>query len=357
MKTWKYLVPVAASLMLAAQAAAQTPEAEEARRAAEAERQELREAAQARRVEVRAQQAEARERMIEAERQLAEAARRVAQLSTQNLPRIPNVERFEFDFGEKPRLGVTIGGNDEPGPVEGVAILGVTPGGAAADAGLRTGDVITSINSESLSAANSSEAQDRLLDFMNGVEEGDTLDIEYLRNGSVGTVEVEPRIVEGRAFAWVGDGQSFPVPNVHVAPEIAREFRFVTPFVGNSWGDMELVELNEGLGRYFGTDTGLLVISAPKADAFKLQDGDVIQSIDGREPTSVGHALRILASYQAGEQLELRIMRDKRRQTLNVEMPDDRTSHVAPVPPVAPSPAQAPLPIVAPIEPSPEERT
>ena len=50
-------------------------------------------------------------------------------------------------------------------------------------------------------------------------------------------------------------------------------------------------------------------------------------------------------------------MRDKRRQTLNVEMPDDRTSHVAPVPPVAPSPAQAPLPIVAPIEPSPEERT
>ena len=110
------------------------------------------------------------------------------------------------------------------------------------------------------------------------------------------------------------------------------------PFVGNSWGDMELVELNEGLGRYFGTDSGLLVVSAPKSDAFKLQDGDVIQSIDGREPTSVGHALRILASYQAGEELELRIMRDKRRQTLSIEMPNDRTSFVVPEPP----PAQAP---------------
>ena len=197
--------------------------------------------------------------------------------------------------------------------------------------------------------------QERLLDFMQGVEEGDTLDLEYVRNGKVSAVEVEPRVIEGRTFAWIGDGHSFSVPNVHVAPDVAREFRFVAPFVGNSWGDMELVELNEGLGRYFGTDTGLLVINAPEADAFKLQDGDVIQSIDGREPTSVGHALRILASYQAGEQLELKIMRDKRRQTLSIEMPDGRTSRAAPPPPLAPS--AAPVPIVVPVQPLHEEHT
>lgn len=342
MKTLKIMVPALAAVLLATQATAQTSEAEEARRAAEA-----------RRAEARMQEAEARERMREAERALEAAARQIAELSSQNLPRVVDMQRYGVDLLDKPRLGVTIGGDDEEGPVEGVLILGVTPGSAAADAGLRAGDIITAVNSESLSADTSGEAQGRLLDFMRGVEEGDTLDVEYLRDGNVGKVEVEPRIVQGRAFAWFGDGQGFNMPDIHVAPDIKREFQYVMPFFGNSWGDMELVELNEGLGRYFGTDTGLLVVSAPKSDDFKLQDGDVIQSIDGREPTSVGHAMRILGSYQPGEELELKIMRDKRRQTLSIEMPDDRTSFVVPEPP----PARAPVRVVRPPAPPNESST
>ena len=89
---------------------------------------------------------------------------------------------------------------------------------------------------------------------------------------------------------------------------------------------MELVDLNEGLGKYFGTDKGVLVVKAPKAEALQLQDGDVIQSIDGREPTSTRHAIRILSSYQPGEKLQIVIMREKRSRTLDIEMPDDRSS-------------------------------
>ncbi len=99
------------------------------------------------------------------------------------------------------------------------------------------------------------------------------------------------------------------------------EFGF--PWAGSGLGDLELVELNEGLGRYFGADSGLLVVAAPKSDAFDLRDGDVIQSIDGREPKDVRHAMRILASYQAGERLELGIMRDKKKVTIDVEIPAD----------------------------------
>ena len=72
----------------------------------------------------------------------------------------------------------------------------------------------------------------------------------------------------------------------------------------------------------------------------QLEDGDVIKSIDGREPTSVGHALRILGSYQAGEAMELKILRDKRRQTLKIQMPDERQGllfdNVTPLPPRPP---------------------
>ena len=117
---------------------------------------------------------------------------------------------------------------------------------------------------------------------------------------------------------------------------------------------MEVVELTEGLGRYFGTDSGLLVISAPESNAFKLQEGDVIQSIDGRAPTSVNHCMRILGSYQPGEKLVLNIMRDKRRQTIEIEIPDDRTSRLSDPRIKLAKPARVPVPRPAPAM---EERT
>ncbi|MDX1515682.1 MAG: PDZ domain-containing protein, partial [Woeseiaceae bacterium] len=187
-------------------------------------------------------------------------------------------------------------------------------------------------------------------DFMTGVEEGDKLDIEYLRDGKVGRVEVEPRVSDANVLAWVGPReQGMPIPpRAHVAPNVVERFRYALGGWHGAWADMEIVELNEGLGRYFGTDKGLLVISAPKSDALKLEDGDVIQSIDGREPKSVNHCMRILASYQPGETLELDIMRDKRRQKIEIEMPADRSSRFVPAPGAAPTPAAAPLALPAP---------
>lgn len=306
--------------------------------------------------ETQVRDAEFSERMREAEEQLAAAARRVAELSSERLGSIGNIQQFAFDFSDRPRIGVTIGTDETSKPVAGVSVIGVTPGSAAADAGLRAGDVLTTVNGERLSADSSEAANMRLFEFMKGVEEGDKLDIEYLRDGNVGKVTLMPRVSDGRVFAFAGpeshDGLhalEFPPP-----PRFFDRFGFGGGWRG-TWGDMELVEINEGLGRYFGTDKGLLVISAPKSNAFKLQEGDVIQSIDGREPSSVNHCMRILGSYQPGEKLVLNIMRDKRRETIEIEVPDDRSSHVVPgheapaKPAKAPLPARAPLPDKAPL--------
>ena len=62
-----------------------------------------------------------------------------------------------------------------------------------------------------------------------------------------------------------------------------------------------------------------------------MQDGDVIQSIDGRKPTSVNHAMRILGSYQSGETVNIEIMRDKRKRTISIDVSDNRRSSVAPL--------------------------
>lgn len=305
MKMWKVVVPVAVALLLAGQAVAQ-PEDDQRLR------------------EVEAREAEMDRKMFEAERQMAEAARRIAEISTERLPRMAEIER-RYALSDKPRLGVTIDGDKQKGPVEGVSVLGVTPGSAASDAGLRSGDILTAVNAESLSAENSEVANTRLLDFMRGVEEGDVLKVEYLRDGKVGSVEVEPRVVENSMQVWVNKHQ-LSMPKMPVAPDAIKQWKmeFAFPWAGSAWGEMELVELNEGLGRYFGTDKGLLVVNAPKSDAFELQDGDVIQSIDGREPKDVRHAMRILSSYQSGEKLKLGIMRDRKKRTLDVQIPADQ---------------------------------
>ena len=288
-------------------------------------------------------------RMIEAERALEEAARRVAELSARQLASADEMQRF-IVASNRPVIGVNISGNSGSDPVEGVAIASVSPGGPADDAGLRAGDIITGINGDSFSSENSMEASRLLLDFMSGVEEGDILEIDYLRNGSMATVQLQPKVMDSNMFSFRfnGNDMSVPVaPTAPGAPQAVYAYRWAA-HGGHGFGDMEMVELNENLGRYFGTDSGLLIVKAPADNAFDLQDGDVIKSIDGREPQSLHHAVRILSSYESGETVNFEIMRDKRKQTLSIEVPDNRTSMAVPVPAVAPMSSAAPTPLVAP---------
>jgi C-terminal processing protease CtpA/Prc len=278
--------------------------------------------------------------MREAEHALELAAREVAELSMRQLPRTAIIERIVRSSGG-PVLGVTISGRDNDEPVEGVEVNGVSPGGAAADAGLRAGDVITAINGESFTSENSQIASERLLDFMAGVENGDELSVDFLRNGKSQTVEVIPQQAHVRAFTFDFDSDVFVSPNVHVVPGVpiapgAHQFeQFLWMGNSSSFGSMEMVRLTERLGSYFGTKEGLLIVRAPQNDELQLQDGDVIREIDGRVPTSVSHAMRILGSYESGEMVKIDIMRDKRKKTVSIEMPDDRQSRVRPT--VAPN--------------------
>ena len=120
MNTWKILLPTMAALLFAGQAAAQTDESAEQRHAVEVREVEVR--------RIREREEEVERRMYDAERRMAEAARQIAVLTAERLPQLEGyLQRFEFRNDGRPRLGVTIGG-DEDGPVEGAAILGVTFG-------------------------------------------------------------------------------------------------------------------------------------------------------------------------------------------------------------------------------------
>jgi hypothetical protein len=127
---------------------------------------------------------------------------------------------------------------------------------------------------------------------------------------------------------------------------MVREFH---GFFHNEFDGLELARITPKLGAYFGTSDGVLVISAPENDSLKLEDGDVIQAIDGRKPDDGAHALRILRSYKSGEKLSLTVLRQRKPITLAVTMPergdmDDDVFFSGPM--TAPGPDLPPLPPV-----------
>lgn len=85
-------------------------------------------------------------------------------------------------------------------------------------------------------------------------------------------------------------------------------------------GNMELTALTPRLGRYFGTDHGILVVRAPTHGVLKLEDGDVILSIGGRAPVSSSQAIRILTSYDPGEKIRLVVLREHHRVEITTTM-------------------------------------
>lgn len=146
------------------------------------------------------------------------------------------------------------------------------------------------------------------------------------------------------------------------------------------FANLELVSLNEKLGSYFGTTEGVLVVSTEARRPFEdavvmpamprdvvmrtqgdstftkvprtrvtvrgsnrsdttyfvdgesralrhapvnigVEPGDVIVSVDGRKVTTPSQLMRVVATYDRGEEFKLQIMRQKRAETLTVKMP------------------------------------
>ena len=251
---------------------------------------------------------DARAELQEARQTLEEAAREVARLSAQAAGPIMR----SFTLASRPAvLGINISDADN-----GVQVDGVTPGGPAADSGVESGDIIVAMDGAELSGDSPARL---LIAQMDNVSPGDTVVLTILRDGD----EEEIEIVAGssRGFFARGDNRNRRFdPGELIERRIVIGDRFGR--FGRRWGDMELVELTPELGAYFGTETGILVVRAPSDEALQaLMDGDVILQIGGRTPSGTSHALRILASFESGETLELAIMRNQRRQTLEVEFP------------------------------------
>jgi C-terminal processing protease CtpA/Prc len=288
-----------------------------------------------------ADEAKMRAELDAARRQLDEAMRKVAELSG----KLARDESHQFVWvGEQgPRravLGVQI---DPESGKQGARVLGVSPGGAAAEAGVQKGDVIVALDGHDI--VGNANPHRAVVDHMREVKPEQKVKVKVLRDGKNRDLVVVARPMAGpQAF-------NFPIPNLEPMIAGIPQIRQIRTFWPGSFGGMELASITPKLGAYFGANEGVLVVQAPKDANFKLEDGDVIQSIDGRKPEDGAHALRILRSYKSGEKLNLTVLRQRKPVTLAVTMPErpDADAHIMdimPEPPIPPVPPQPPQPAV-----------
>ena len=226
----------------------------------------------------------------------------------------------------------------------GARIREVTPQGPADRAGLKSGDIITKFNGTSLGGIPADDKDEsgpgqKLIELARKLDVGDTVVVAYRRGSETRTARIIAEDVHMSGMMKMPGG-------MYSMPDLPRMRGFGSPdgdfrmFMHDGIPDLDLVDLNPDLGDYFGTRTGVLVVSAPSDSTIPLKAGDVILKIDGREPKDVSQASRILRSYDAGETARLDVMRKQKRLILNWtvtesrdhewhwKMPDDGTPRV-----------------------------
>ena len=252
-------------------------------------------------------------------------------------------------------IGVTVDARPRDTDRWGAYVAGVTPNYPADKAGIRVGDVITKIDGQSLTSGRTERAATeeeslvwlRLSEIVRKLEPGKAVDLEYRRNDRNERTRVTP-VDDNRWFASVeppsGASGSYtittpeaggitrfaPSPSIATVQPPGRSTISVAPTFGGSnyffnvggvIANLELAPMNEKLGSYFGTTTGVLVISAPEEKNLGLQPGDVITTVDGRAVATPGELIRVLRTYDRDRQFTMQVMRQKRQQSITTSLP------------------------------------
>lgn len=244
---------------------------------------------------------------------------------------VPNDQFIRMVFNRRARLGVNVNVRAQPNDSIGATIDAVTPGGPAAKAGLRAGDIITKLNGKSVldgpdgpSERGQSLPGLRLIELAARLQPGDTVTIDYRRGGDRKTTTVvvggDPQMVvrgfDGRRALALNLGDSdFDLPGDMMVPNPPAAM-----LLGGELAGLDLAPMNPDLGQYFGTGEGVLVVSAPKGSSLGLRAGDVVLAVDGRKPSGPSHLLRILRSYDRGESFKLDVLRNRKRETLTARL-------------------------------------
>lgn len=331
---------------------------------------------------------EAQRKELESAREdLQRAARRLAELS-----RGEEMAAMRQRIERRPMLGVLLA----PDARTGVRVTGVTPESGAARVGLRSGDQLLKINGKAIAGGTPEQRLENARAALSSLKVDVPVKISFQRDGDTQDVQVTPqagrpvlvftddgstaergtRIVlspEGEGFATVDNFDfgtfQFNPAELAITPDIQRELMRVRELTDCTdgkdclmprlaeayrWNGLNLSSVDPQLGRYFGTDRGVLVLSTgPELEG--LQAGDVIRRIEGRDVATPREVMQALRGKPADSSVKVEYLRDRRTATSSVRIPRATPLRIPapPTPPAPPAPPAAPPTPASPVPPAP----
>lgn len=192
-----------------------------------------------------------------------------------------------FDFGETPSnkaiMGVMI--NDEE---EGIVITGLNDGFGAKIAGLQEGDIIKTIDNKTVNSV------DEVIDYINTLEPGDLVTVEYNRDGATETAKVE--LMESKSVR----------PRSFFKDEFHK--KTAKPVMGVMIkDDGDKVKIN-GISDGFG------------AELAGLKEGDVIISVDNELISSAQELTDYINTLKVGDIIDVEYEREGKTETVEVQL-------------------------------------
>lgn len=298
---------------------------------------------------------------------LERAAKRVVELSRE-LGHEDQMRHAERRVVRKPVLGVLLA----PDPQSGVRIAGVTPDSAAAKGGLRSGDRLISIDGQQVLGSSGELRVENARKLLGKLDTKTPVRVVYVRDGRNGVATVTPKL-DQQVFLLRGDA---PMAFGHetllppgMAPKIHRELIRIgpggdckgedckLPMLAEAfrWHGLNLASVNPQLGRYFGTDRGVLVLSTGPELA-GLQAGDVIRKVDGKVVGTPREAMEALRAKPADSMVAIDYLRDRKPASAKMKVPEALPLRV-PMPPMPPRPPKPPATPAPPAPPPPPPGT
>ena len=306
---------------------------------------------------VPAQRPEARAaELAAAQADLQRAAQRVAELTRGTDAEVRAQERVAARMARRPILGVVLAPDSS-----GVRIAGVTPDSAAAKAGLRGGDRLVAVDGSAISGADADARLATARALLGKLETGKPVRLGYVRDGRSATVAATPQLGD-RLRLWTIEGTTPGAPlalgvDPHVRTEVLRlqgpdpceGDNCRLPFLAEAfrWNGLNLAAVDSRLGRYFGTTSGVLVLSTGDSLA-GLQPGDVLRRIGGTAVATPRDAMKALQAHPAGTRVSVDYLRDHKAASTQVAVPKPFEWPLPPAPPAPPRPPAAPRAPAAP---------
>ncbi|HEY7871968.1 MAG TPA: PDZ domain-containing protein [Rudaea sp.] len=266
---------------------------------------------------------------------------------------------------------------------KGLRVNAVTPGGPAERAGVKTGDTITRIDGKPVGTHGGASGS-----ALWHAEAGKTIALGVDRGGKVHELHVIPERLQAsdwqaiaRQAELAADQATAQVRSPEFQKQIqqsiedamkgaeaaragadaartraeaaregavaareaagrARERAWIA-LRSTPWFGLNLAPLNPGLGRYFGTDRGALVLSRDDQQFPELQPGDVITAVGGQSIARPEDATRALREAGKDKSVVVALRRHGKPVTLEMKVPThwDVLPLPPPPPPVLPIPS------------------